>query len=229
MDANDRELLATAAEMAVSYAGSVDDRPTTPSPEALAALAAFDEPLSDGGRDPAETLQLLADVGGPATVASTGGRYFGFVTGATYPVALGSALAGGRVGPERRAAHDVAGGRPAARRRQGVAGGRAAAPHRHGPGVRHRRDRGQRRGPRRGPRRAAGPAGLGRAGRRAVRRAAVPRGDRRARAFHAGQVAGSGRAGPRAGARGARRRAGRAARRPAARRHRAGAGVRTGR
>ena len=44
---DDRELLATAAAMALSYVGSVDDRPTTPSPAALAALAAFDEPLAD--------------------------------------------------------------------------------------------------------------------------------------------------------------------------------------
>src|SRR6478609_9358888 len=88
---DDRDLLATAAELALSYVGSVDDRPTTPTPEALAALAAFDEPLSDTGRDPADTLQLLADVGSPATVPTTGGRYFGFVTGATYPVAMGSA------------------------------------------------------------------------------------------------------------------------------------------
>jgi len=91
MDWNDRELLANAAGMALSYAGSVDDRPTTPSQAALDALAAFDEPLTESGRDAEETLRLLADVGGPATVASTGGRYFGFVTGATYPVALGSA------------------------------------------------------------------------------------------------------------------------------------------
>jgi glutamate/tyrosine decarboxylase-like PLP-dependent enzyme len=91
MDWNDRELLANAAGMALSYAGSVDDRPTTPSQAALDALAAFDEPLTESGRDAEETLRLLADAGGPATVASTGGRYFGFVTGATYPVALGSA------------------------------------------------------------------------------------------------------------------------------------------
>jgi glutamate/tyrosine decarboxylase-like PLP-dependent enzyme len=88
---DDRDLLAAAADAALSYVGSVDDRPTTPTPEALAALAAFDEPLADTGRDPADTLRLLADVGSPATVPTTGGRYFGFVTGATYPVAMGSA------------------------------------------------------------------------------------------------------------------------------------------
>ena len=47
MDWNDRELLANAAGMALSYAGSVDDRPTTPSQAALDALAAFDEPLTE--------------------------------------------------------------------------------------------------------------------------------------------------------------------------------------
>ena len=199
MDPNDRDLLATAAGMALSYAGSVDDRPTTPSPQALAALTAFDEPLSDGGRDPADTLRLLDDVGSPATVASTGGRYFGFVTGATYPVGAGQRLAGERVGPERRAARHVAGGRPPARRRAGMAGRRAAAARGDGAGVRHGRDGGQRLLPGRRARRAAGPAGLGRAGRRAVRRTAVPGGDRRAGALDAVQVARAGRARPRHG------------------------------
>src|SRR5690242_15870628 len=88
---DDRDLLTAAADAALSYVESVDARPTIPTPEALAALAAFDEPLPEGGRDPAEALALLADVGGPATVATTGGRYFGFVTGGTYPVAVGAA------------------------------------------------------------------------------------------------------------------------------------------
>ncbi len=35
-------------------------------------------------------MRLLDTAGSPATVASTGARYFGFVTGATYPVALAS-------------------------------------------------------------------------------------------------------------------------------------------
>ena len=88
---NDAELLRTATEAALEYVGSVDDRAVAPTPEALAALKAFDEPLPETGADAAATLQLLDEVGSPATMASTGPRYFGFVIGGAYPVALGSA------------------------------------------------------------------------------------------------------------------------------------------
>ncbi len=84
------ELLRVASAMAGEYASSVDDRRVAPDGEALAALAAFDEPLADGGADELATLRLLHDVGSPATVATAGRRYFGFVNGATYPVALGT-------------------------------------------------------------------------------------------------------------------------------------------
>jgi glutamate/tyrosine decarboxylase-like PLP-dependent enzyme len=83
-------LLAAAAELAIEYVGSIDDRPVPPTQAALTALSAFAEALPDVGADPATTLRLLHEIGGPATVASSGGRYFGFVTGATHPVALGS-------------------------------------------------------------------------------------------------------------------------------------------
>jgi glutamate/tyrosine decarboxylase-like PLP-dependent enzyme len=87
---NGVDLLRAAAEMAVEYASSVDDRRVTPDTEALSALASFDEPLPDVGADAMETLRLLHTAGSPATVATTGARYFGFVIGATYPVGLGS-------------------------------------------------------------------------------------------------------------------------------------------
>lgn len=88
----DSELLRRAGELAIGYTEHVDDRAVAPSPDAVAALAAFDEPLPDTGADATETLDLLANVGGPATTASTGPQYYGFVTGATYPVALGAAF-----------------------------------------------------------------------------------------------------------------------------------------
>jgi glutamate/tyrosine decarboxylase-like PLP-dependent enzyme/SAM-dependent methyltransferase len=88
-------VLRTAAALAISYAGSVDDRRVAPGADAVTALQGFDEALPEVGVDAERTLRLLHEVGGPATVASTGARYFGFVTGGTYPVALGSAWLAG--------------------------------------------------------------------------------------------------------------------------------------
>jgi glutamate/tyrosine decarboxylase-like PLP-dependent enzyme len=87
----DADVLQAAAAAAMEYATSVDDRRVAPGPDALAALASFDEALPEVGTGPLSTLRLLHEVGGPATVATTGSRYFGFVIGAVYPVALGAA------------------------------------------------------------------------------------------------------------------------------------------
>ncbi len=89
---SDIDLIRRAAELAVHYASTVDDRAVAPSGDAVAALARFDEPLPEQGLDADETLQLLAIVGGPGTMAQTGPNYFGFVNGATYPVALGASF-----------------------------------------------------------------------------------------------------------------------------------------
>ena len=88
----DIELLRAASEHAIGYAAAIDARHTTPTPEAIAALTALDGLLPAGPGDAAATLDLLAEVGGPATIASTGAKYFGFVNGATYPVALGASM-----------------------------------------------------------------------------------------------------------------------------------------
>ena len=85
------DVLEVAAAAAVAYARAVDARRVFPDAAAVAALGAFDESLADRGADPAETIRMLDELGGPATVASTGPAYFGFVTGGVHPAALGAA------------------------------------------------------------------------------------------------------------------------------------------
>jgi glutamate/tyrosine decarboxylase-like PLP-dependent enzyme len=81
-------LLAEVAERAGHYLASLDDRPVAPDSAALAGLARFDEPLPEQPGDTAATLALLDEAGSPATMASAGGRYFGFVIGGSHPAAL---------------------------------------------------------------------------------------------------------------------------------------------
>jgi glutamate/tyrosine decarboxylase-like PLP-dependent enzyme len=81
-------LLADAAARAARYLESLDRRPVAPTPEALAKLRAFEEPLPAGPGEPGETLRLLDEVGSPATMAMAGGRFFGFVIGGSLPVTL---------------------------------------------------------------------------------------------------------------------------------------------
>ena len=80
-----REAFEQAKTHAFEYLEAVGDGPVFPKEAALAGLEAFDEPLPDAPCDPAVMLRQLHEVGSPATVASTGGRYFGFVTGSAFP------------------------------------------------------------------------------------------------------------------------------------------------
>lgn len=94
MRSHDLPALRRAAEAALEYVDTIERRRVFPDGEALAGLAAFDEALPGRGADLDDTLRLLDRSGSPATVASGGGNYFGFVTGATLPAALGAAWLG---------------------------------------------------------------------------------------------------------------------------------------
>jgi glutamate/tyrosine decarboxylase-like PLP-dependent enzyme len=89
------ELLLDAARRAAAYVGGSRDRGVYPAEDAERRLTAFGSELPDGPSDPAEVLALLDRAGSPATVASTGGRYFGYVNGGTDPAAGAAAVLAG--------------------------------------------------------------------------------------------------------------------------------------
>jgi glutamate/tyrosine decarboxylase-like PLP-dependent enzyme len=83
------KLLESAAARGIRYLEALPGRCVAADPAAVARLAEVAKaPLPDRGADPAEVLERLDALGSPATVASAGPRYFGFVTGGTLPAAL---------------------------------------------------------------------------------------------------------------------------------------------
>lgn len=87
---NSQDLFHTAYTHARSYQDHIPDMRAFPSQDALDNLQHFDEALPDTPQSADDTINLLNKYGSPATVASTGGRYFGFVTGGALPVTVAS-------------------------------------------------------------------------------------------------------------------------------------------
>lgn len=83
-----KELLTETAVRAARYVAAIGDRRVTPDSEEIARLESLGGALPEDPCDPADVLALLDDVGSPATVATTGGHYFGFVIGGALPAAL---------------------------------------------------------------------------------------------------------------------------------------------
>ena len=82
-----RDIFEQAKTHAFAYMKGVRERNVYPSDQAIKNLGIFDEPMPAGPGNPEEILNLLHEYGSPATVAQTGGRYFGFVNGGAVPVA----------------------------------------------------------------------------------------------------------------------------------------------
>src|SRR6267142_3519759 len=82
------DVLTLAAERARRYVRAAAQRRVAPSEAALAALAMLQEPFPSLPSDPSEVISKLDELGSPATVTTTGGRYFGFVNGGMLPAAL---------------------------------------------------------------------------------------------------------------------------------------------
>lgn len=80
--------LRRAAERSYEYLRTVENRGVAPSVAAVEALEHFREEFPENPSDPLEVVKLLDELGAPATVATTGGRYFGFVIGGALPASL---------------------------------------------------------------------------------------------------------------------------------------------
>lgn len=85
-----RELLQDAARRAASYLEGLPTRSVAPGPDSLAALEKLRVPLPEHSLSPEKVLALLDEIGSPATVATAGPRYFGFVTGGSLPASVGA-------------------------------------------------------------------------------------------------------------------------------------------
>ena len=84
-----RQLLAEAAARGADYLEALDTRPVFPREADIARLRdALEGDMPDEPAPDADVLAFLDEFGSPATVASAGGRYFGFVTGGSLPASL---------------------------------------------------------------------------------------------------------------------------------------------
>lgn len=83
-----KEMFELAKEFAYEYQEGIAKRNVYPSQEAIDHLKFFEEELPVSNASAESIINLLAQYGSPATVAQTGGRYFGFVNGGVIPVAL---------------------------------------------------------------------------------------------------------------------------------------------
>jgi glutamate/tyrosine decarboxylase-like PLP-dependent enzyme len=78
-----------AAERAIAYRAGLAGRRVAPEPAALAAVTRhLGGPLPQRPIDPGRMLEELDRYGSPATMASAGGRFFGFVVGGSTPASV---------------------------------------------------------------------------------------------------------------------------------------------
>ncbi len=81
-------LLKATAARAARYLDGLKHRAVAPTPEAIAGLQRLAEALPEHPTEAEAVMSLLDDVGSPATVASAGGRFYGFVVGGALPATV---------------------------------------------------------------------------------------------------------------------------------------------
>ena len=88
MKTETKALLRDASRRSVAYLKSLERGRAFPNVKSLAGLAKFEEALPAKPTNPRKVLAMLDKLASPATAATAGGRYFGFVTGGSLPVTV---------------------------------------------------------------------------------------------------------------------------------------------
>jgi hypothetical protein len=70
------------------YLEDIQNNPVYPSSSSVQALQQLNGSLQEESMEASDVFDLLDSVGSAATVKSSGGRYFGFVTGGSLPAAM---------------------------------------------------------------------------------------------------------------------------------------------
>jgi glutamate/tyrosine decarboxylase-like PLP-dependent enzyme len=83
------------SDIAKDYLKSINSRKVFPALEDIERMKRLDIPLQDHSIEPLEVMNELDEFGSPATVASAGNRYFGFVIGGASPAPLAANLLAG--------------------------------------------------------------------------------------------------------------------------------------
>ena len=84
----EKTIFKKAQDYSLEYLDTVFDRNVFPTKEAIKNLSIFDEDLQDESIAANVVIDQLNQFGSPATVATLGGRYFGFVAGSALPIGL---------------------------------------------------------------------------------------------------------------------------------------------
>ncbi|MDB9859217.1 aminotransferase class V-fold PLP-dependent enzyme [Algibacter sp.] len=87
-DIRNKDIFEQTQQYAFEYLENVFDRNVYPTEAAIHDLSKFDEALPITSTKAEKVLKQLNQYGSPATTATLGGRYYGFVTGSAVPVGL---------------------------------------------------------------------------------------------------------------------------------------------
>ena len=89
------EMIDVFSKKAKDYLKSINRRKVYPAEDDIERMRCLDIPLQDNPIDPLQVFHELDEYGSPATVASAGNRYFGFVIGGAAPAPLTANLLAG--------------------------------------------------------------------------------------------------------------------------------------